>query len=200
MPIKKKVIKRSRPKRTNLGLFSIDMLSQYGVYYPSRTLFITGEIGETTLNKVLSGIELLDKEGELLTIKLSSPGGCMYDGLGIYDALRNCKSRVRIIGYGTIMSMAAIILQAADEGERWLMPNSTVMCHLGSSRIDENHPTQVKRTLVEYDRIGARGFGILAANMGLTLGQFNKKYTFDVYMDAENAISRGIADRVVESY
>lgn len=175
-----------------------NFLRDYGANLANRTLLLSGDIEKPTLDRLMGALEVLDKSRELITVKLFSFGGSIYEGLGIYDALRYCKSTIRIIGFGAVMSMGTVILQAADEGERWLMPNSTVMCHMGGNSLTYDHPEQNRRNLAEADRVRDRAFTIVSNRMSVTLKAFNKKFQFDTYMAAEDAVGLGIADKVVD--
>lgn len=190
----------SKPKQhlARRSVLGLDVASEFGAYFHTRTLLLSGDVDKNRLDRVLGALELLDREGTTITVKMFSYGGSFYEGFGIYDALKSCKSRVEVIGYGAVMSMATVLLQAADEGGRFLMPNSTIMMHMGDNSSGYDHPTQTRRTIDEMDRIRNRAFNIVAKRMGITLAQFNKKFLFDVYYDADTAVAKGVADAVIK--
>ena len=168
-------------------------LFDYGVHLASRTLFLFDEINRPAAAKVLMGLQVLG-EGEL-TVKISTRGGCRVAGLSIYDGIREC-AEARAIGYGEVCSMGVVILQAAAQRE--LMPNSVVMVHPGYSSVGVDHDENTQRTAEYARRQRDRCCEILAERMGITLKRFLRRFTWDTYLTARQAVELGLADRVVE--
>jgi ATP-dependent Clp protease protease subunit len=168
-------------------------LFDYGVHLASRTLFLFDEINRPTAAKMLMGLQVLG-EGEL-TVKISTRGGCRVAGLSIYDGIRECAD-ARAIGYGEVCSMGVVILQAAAQRE--LMPNSVVMVHPGYSSVGVDHDENTQRTAEYARRQRDRCCEILAERMGITLKRFLRRFTWDTYLTARQAVELGLADRVLE--
>jgi ATP-dependent Clp protease protease subunit len=179
---------------------------EYGVWLPGKTLDLTGDIDEQSAFKALKGLKILDSLASEtpITIRLSTLGGDEYDGLTIFDAIRDCKSRVEIIGFGKVMSMGGIILQAADPDGRLLMPNSTVLVHQGTWGLPDDHPENIQRQAKEAKRLDGRINRILyersklTATTALTQKQFIAGIQWDMYYTPIAAISAGLADKIVE--
>ena len=170
-------------------------LFDYGVHLASRTLFLFDEINRPTAAKVLMGMQVLGA-GEI-TVKISTRGGCRAAGLSIYDGMRECPD-VRTVGYGEVCSMGAVILQAAAVRE--LMPNAVVMVHPGYSSVGFDHDENTQRTAEYAKRMRDRCCEILAGKMGITLKQFLRRFTWDTYLSARQAVELGLADRVLEPH
>ena len=171
-------------------------LFDYGVHLESRTLFLFEEINRPTAAKLLMGLQVLGGEGPL-TVKISTRGGCRAAGLSIYDGMRACPE-VRAVGYGEVCSMGAVILQAASVRE--LMPNSVVMVHPGYSSVGFDHDENTQRTAEYAKRMRDRCCEILAERMGITLKRFLRRFTWDTYLTAREAVELGLADRVLEPH
>ena len=170
-------------------------LFDYGVHLASRTLFLFDDISRPTAAKVLMGLQVLGA-GEL-TVKISTRGGCRAAGLSIYDGIRECTD-VRAVGYGEVCSMGAVILQAAAQRE--LMPNSVIMVHPGYSSVAVDHDENTQRTAEYARRQRDRCCEILAERMGITLKRFLRRFTWDTYLTARQAVELGLADRVIEPH
>lgn len=170
-------------------------LFDYGVHLASRTLFLFDEINRPTAAKVLMGLQVLG-DGEI-TVKISTRGGCRAAGLSIYDGMRECPD-VRTVGYGEVCSMGAVILQAAAQRE--LMPNSVIMVHPGYSSVGVDHDENTQRTAEYARRQRDRCCEILAERMGITLKRFLRRFTWDTYLSARQAVELGLADKVLEPY
>jgi ATP-dependent Clp endopeptidase proteolytic subunit ClpP len=124
----------------------IDQFMENDIYLPTRTIYMGSaytdyEGGESGVDhmmaeKIIKTLLILDnqdaesrKGNKPITIIMNNPGGEVYHGLAIYDAIRNCKNHVTIKVYGHAMSMGSWILQAADY--RVMTPNSRIMIHYG---------------------------------------------------------------------
>ena len=68
--------------------------------------------------------KLLEKEYKQVNISINSPGGSVWEGLEIYNILRNYNGKVRANILGLAASMASVIAMAADE---IIMPEAAAM-------------------------------------------------------------------------
>ena len=72
-----------------------------------------------------------------ILIHMHMPGGDWQDCLGIYDVIKNSKSKVIIVAYAKVESSSTVLLQAADL--RILSPNTNFLIHYGSISVDNEH-------------------------------------------------------------
>lgn len=72
-----------------------------------------------------------------ILVHMHLPGGDWQDCLGIYDHLKNSKSKIAIVAYAKVESSSSVLLQAADL--RILSPNTNFLIHYGSLSIDNEH-------------------------------------------------------------
>lgn len=72
-----------------------------------------------------------------ILVHMHLPGGDWQDCLGIYDNIKNSKSKVGIVAYAKVESSSSVLLQAADL--RILSPNTNFLIHYGSLSIDNEH-------------------------------------------------------------
>lgn len=176
----------------------------YGIDLTNKTLMLAGPIGPELLLRTTAAIDQIKlNQEDCLTVLLSTEGGSIYDGLGIYDLLKWVQSEkkccVKIIGIGYVMSMGAVIMQAATPGLRELLPNSTVMVHLGHETTPADiHPKERERLVSEFDRVGKIAFTIIADAMGMSYTKWKKSHEYDTYFDAESAVRLGLADRILK--
>lgn len=97
---------------------------------------INGIIGiDTTYDAVIQ--QLKECRGDL-EVHIDSPGGYVYSGIAIYNALRNYQGgKVEIIVYGLSASMASYIMLAGDSLS--LCSNAVVMIHNPSTTINGDY-------------------------------------------------------------
>jgi len=139
----------------------VDQFMDNGIYLPTRTIYMGSvhnlsddeESGtdHSMAERFLKALHILDnqdaasKRGEKpINIIMNNVGGDEYHGMGIYDAIDNCRNHVTIRVHGHAMSMGSIILQAADR--RLMTPNSRIMIHYGTFGIHDHSKTSYKWT------------------------------------------------------
>jgi ATP-dependent protease ClpP protease subunit len=105
--------------------FSGDDSNEPGVDYRSAITF----------EKNLRYLNTLSLDPILVHMHL--PGGDWQDCLGIYDNIRNSKSKVGIVAYAKVESSSTVLLQAADL--RILSSNTNFLIHYGSISVDNEH-------------------------------------------------------------
>lgn len=120
---------------------NIDQFHTTGLYYPTKTIELSGEINLERYQTFLRNFHPLD-DGSPITILLNSEGGDINQGRAIYDLIKNSKSHVTIKVYGEACSAATFILQAADE--RIMSSNSYLMLHIGEENHSETHPRNIE--------------------------------------------------------
>lgn len=102
-----------------------DSEEEGGVNYKSAIVF----------EKNLRYLNLLSSDPILIHMHL--PGGEWQDCLGMYDAIKNSKSKIAILAYAKVESSSSVLLQSADL--RIIMPNINVLIHYGSFSLNDEH-------------------------------------------------------------
>ena len=136
-----------------------------GVDYDRRTVFIFGEINQDSSYKAIVALQALDRDDGEIRIILNSDGGGEADGYAIYDTILLCRNHISIDGYGSVMSIAAAILQAGDE--RRVSPNASFMIHNGSAPGEETMQQNAIMDLAkQLEKDNQRYYQILATGSG----------------------------------
>lgn len=177
----------------------LDKLMDHGFDPSSRTIFLMDDIDEFTVEPAMKALHVLDRSAGDITIRLTSNGGDWYSGMALYDAIQACENEVTIIGMGQVMSMGGIILQAADH--RILSERATVLVHYGSDWYSGHVKDMIQRAK-EAERGNRDMEDLFLARIrekhpGFTREQFKQKFTFDVYMSAQEAVDFGLADSIL---
>ena len=176
-------------------------LSQRVIYLGSETTDVEGSESAVDAGMAKSfeismrALEHADKKGPI-TIIMNNPGGNWYHGMAIYDRITDSPCHVTVIGTGHVMSMASIILQAADK--RLLSRNATILLHSGSNGFF-GHSLDFNRAADENKRILSDMEQIYLGRMiekdpTSTLDKVRQLVQFDSYMDPTKAIRLGLAD------
>lgn len=166
----------------------------------NRRIFIHGEINDDLANDFLSQMLYLEQESsDPITIYINSPGGSVNAGLVIYDCIQASELKINLVCAGMAASMAAVILAGGKKGHRFILPHSKVMIHepLISNGVGGS-ATSIKNisdSIIETRELVNK---ILAKHTGKTLKEVNKATSFDNYMNAEEAITFGLCDKVTK--
>lgn len=168
----------------------------------SSTHFLIGEIEEENVNACVQWLvyeNLNPKPDKILTIYINSQGGDLYQSLGLIDLMRNSQIPVRTIGYGSVMSAAFLILASGTKGERYIAPNTGIMCHQFSLSEETGKYHDIRAARKETDRLNRVMFDILKEATGLDSKIIKTKLLppHDVYMTASEMVDFNAADHIL---
>jgi enoyl-CoA hydratase/carnithine racemase len=119
----------------------------------------------------------------------------VFDGIAIYNALRNHPAYVTTRVDGIAASIASVIAQAGDR--RIMQPAAQVMIHnaWGMTVGDNRDHDEMADLLRQQDAVLA---GIYAARSGRSADDFRPLMDAETWMTAERAVAEGLADEIVE--
>ena len=196
-------------KRVNRD--EIDRFHDYGLYVPSRTIYMGSECVSDTdssdsgtdaimAEKMIKNLNILDSASqEPIVIIMNNPGGDVNHGLAIYDAIKVCRSHVTIKVFGYAMSMGSIILMSADE--RHMSKMSSQMIHYGTMAVDGHAKTTYKQA-DENKRIDKWMEQMYLKRIqekqpDFTLARLQRMLDHDTFLTAEESVELGLADKVI---
>jgi len=181
----------------------------YGVDLKNRRIYFgvnldTHDVSEST-DFTLSSVELAvramhrmatDAPGKPIELHMSSYGGDTYAMLKLHDEILACPCQIRFVGSGPIMSSASFIMAVCDE--RTLHPNAVVMVHELSDDQGRNKHTDIAINANENKRLMDQLCSIYEANSRMPKEFWLDICQRDVYLTASEAVSLGLADKIVE--
>jgi ATP-dependent Clp protease protease subunit len=188
--------KEEQPK-SDLMMFS-KKLERY--FFDTRSVHLWGVVDDKSAKDVVSKLLLLDadKPGEEIKFYINSPGGVVTSGMVIYDTMRMLKSPVSTICMGLAASMGSILLSGGKKGKRFIYPSGEVMIHQPSlGGYIRGVSTDLEIQARQTKRVKDMGARILAENCGKTFEQIMADFDRDYWMNAEEAISYGIVDKII---
>ncbi|GAB6119586.1 head maturation protease, ClpP-related [Dysgonomonas termitidis] len=131
-----------------------------------------------------------------VVIRLHSPGGEVFDGNAMYNAMKQSGLHIKIVVDGMAASMASFLLLAADEVE--VPDNALIMIHRPYSYAEGNADAiegDIK-VLRDIENEMIKGY---AAKTGLTPEEVKNMWFdgVDHWLNADEAISYHLADRKI---
>lgn len=182
-------------EQTGKGERSYDIYSRL---LKDRIIFLGEEIDDhvaTLVTMQLLHLEAEDPEKDI-SLYINSPGGSVTAGLAIYDTMNYIKPDVSTICVGMAASMGAVLLSSGTKGKRFALPNAEIMIHqpLGGARGQAQdikiHADWILKTREKLNKI-------LAKNTGQNIKKIEKDTDRDNFMDASQAVSYGLIDKVI---
>jgi ATP-dependent Clp protease protease subunit len=163
-----------------------------------RIVFLGTQVEEASANVIVAQLLHLEAEDPDTDIRLyvNSPGGDVYAGLAIYDAMQFVKPDVQTYCVGMAMSMGALILAAGTAGKRFVLPNSKVMIHQGSGGV-RGTPADIQIAAREILDQTRRYAEILALHTGRNVEEVERDIDRDRFLGPAEAVEYGLADKVL---
>jgi len=141
-------------------------------------------------------LEAEDPEKDIF-LYINSPGGSVYDGLGIFDTIQHIKPDVQTVCVGLAASMGAFLLCAGTLGKRSSLTHSRIMIHqpLGGARGQASDiRIQADEILYLKDKLNRE----LADRTGQPLDRIQTDTDRDFFMSPEEAKAYGLIDKVID--
>jgi len=173
----------------------------YSRLLKDRIVFLGGPVDDTTANLIIAQMLFLSNEDTKKDIHLyiNSPGGSITSGLAIYDTMQFLRCDVATYCVGQAASMAAVLLAGGKDNKRFLLSNNRILLHQPLITGQLIGPaTDLDIEAKEILRLRARLYNILAKHTGQTAEKVEKDCDRNLWLDAEEAISYGLADRILQ--
>jgi ATP-dependent Clp protease, protease subunit len=184
-------------EQTSRGERSYDIYSRL---LGERIIFLGQEVDDEIANLVVAQLIHLESEDpdKDISIYINSPGGSVYAGLAIYDAMQFIKPDVATVCYGIAMSMGSLLLTGGAEGKRMALKNSRILIHqpLGGFQGQASdiaiHAKETLNVRKKLDEIYAR-------HTGQDETQLREDMERDRFFTADQAVEYGLIDGIIES-
>lgn len=137
-------------------------------------------------------ISALDPQ-RALTVRINSPGGNVYDGVAILNALRGHPGTVTVVVDGLAASAASVIAMGGDEIV--INRNSEMMLHNGSALV-VGGSEDMRKMADRLEQVNANLASIYAERCGGTPEEWRAIMAAETWYSAEEAVAAGLADRV----
>jgi ATP-dependent Clp protease protease subunit len=170
-------------------------------FLEQRKIFLWGAVTDETakdLTEKLLYLEAIDP-GKEIFFYINSPGGSITAGMAVYDTMQLVTSPITVIVTGMAASMGSILLSGARKGRRLIYPHARVLIHqpLIAGRFI-GPATDINIQAQEMEKLRSELNDILAKASGQPIERINKDTDRDFYLNAQEAIAYGLADRIVD--
>ncbi|HTQ11075.1 MAG TPA: ATP-dependent Clp protease proteolytic subunit [Fimbriimonadaceae bacterium] len=183
-------------EQTARGERSYDLWSRL---LKDRIVFLGTPVDDYVANLIVAQFLFLEKEDPDKDIEfyINSPGGSVSAGLAIYDTMQIVKPDVATTCVGQAASMGAVLLAGGAAQKRSCLKHARVMIHQVSAGF-QGTTADINVQAAEINRYMDTLMEIIARHTGREPGQVRKDVDRDYFMSADEAVTYGIVDRVVE--
>jgi ATP-dependent Clp protease, protease subunit len=182
------------------GMGPVAMLIQKK-FLAQRKIFLWGAVTDESAKDLTEKLLYLEAigPGKEITFYINSPGGSVTAGMAVFDTMKLITSPITVVVTGMAASMGSILLSGAPKGRRLLYPHSRVLIHqpLISGRM-VGPATDINIQAKEMEKLRSEMNQILADASGQPLERINRDTDRDFYLNAQEAIAYGLADRIVD--
>jgi len=166
-----------------------------------RVIMLDTEVSELSASLIVSQLLFLESDDtdKDISLYINSPGGVITAGMAIYDTMQFIKPDVHTFVTGQACSMGSFLAQAGAPGKRFMLPSARHMIHQPSGgargmqsdiEIQYKEITKMKQILTELY--------VKHNTAGKTYQDFERDMDRDTFMSAQEALSYGLCDKIVE--
>ncbi len=164
-----------------------------------RIVFLGEPVTSESANRIVAQLLFLEAEDpdKDIYLYINSPGGSVYDGLGIFDTMQHIKPDVHTVCVGLAASMGAFLLCAGTKGKRSSLTHSRIMIHqpLGGAR---GQASDIRIQADEILYLKKKLNQELADRTGQPLERVEGDTDRDFFMSPAEAVEYGLIDKVIE--
>ncbi|EGO8462006.1 Clp protease ClpP [Escherichia coli] len=147
-----------------------------------------------TASRIAGALRSLN--GADVTVNINSPGGDMFEGLAIYNLLREYEGKVTVKVLGLAASAASIIAMAGDEVQigrgAFLMIHNCWVYAMGN----RHDLAQIAADMAPFDKAMS---DIYQARSGLDADTVDKMMDGETYIGGSEAVEKGFADSLLSA-
>lgn len=131
-----------------------------------------------------------------LRVRINSPGGSVFEGIAIANALRSHPANVTVQVDGIAASIASVIAMAGDRIE--MAPNTMLMIH-DASGVAVGDASVMEEMAELLDLISDNIADAYAARAGGTRDEWRARMKAETWYLPEDAVANGLADEAVQA-
>lgn len=154
-------------------------------------VYIYDEIGYYGVSASEFAQELDKTNASTINLRINSPGGDVFDGVAIYNALKAHPATVAVTVDGLAASAASYIAMA---GDTIAMARGAEMMIHEASGICIGNAVDMRDLAERLDKIGDKIAGFYAERAGGNVTDWRERMMAETWYNGEEAVAAGLAD------
>jgi ATP-dependent Clp protease protease subunit len=173
-------------------------MDPFSLLFKERIVFLGTPINDMVANSIIAQLLWLNSENpnQPINLYINSPGGIVYAGLAIYDAMQMITAPVSTVAVGVTASMGTVLLAAGAKGRRYALPHATVHMHPAGGGA-QGYTEDVRIAFREQERVQTQLFHLVGKHTGHHWREIEDYFERDRYMNAIEAKNFGLVDEVL---
>ncbi len=170
----------------------------FSLLLKERIVFLGTKVDDTSANLVVAQLLYLnsiDPKREI-NLYINSPGGVVYSGLAIYDAMQMITAPVSTVAVGITASMGTALLCSGAKGKRFALPHATIHMHPTGGGA-QGYTEDVRIATREQERLQTQLFHLMGKHSGHSWKEIEEYFLRDRYLNALEAKAFGLIDEVL---
>lgn len=166
-------------------------------------ILVYGYIGAEYENGIIASdfvnqLKALENDHPLINVKINSPGGNVFDGIAMYNAMKSCKAVIHTYNVGVAASMGSILLMAGAKA--YMSKSARTMTHQASSGVF-GKADEMRASAALLESINKTMCGIYADKTGFTDEDCTAKFLkpTDTWFTAQEALSNKLIDGIYDA-
>jgi ATP-dependent Clp protease protease subunit len=170
----------------------------FSLLLKERIIFLGTGINDAVANLVVAQLLYLNSldQKQQINLYINSPGGVVYAGLAIYDAMQMIQAPVSTVVVGVSASMGTALLCSGAKGKRYALPHATIHMHPTGGGA-QGYTEDVRIATREQERLQTQLFHLMGKHSGHTWKEIEEFFLRDRYMTAPEAKAFGLIDEVL---
>ena len=171
----------------------------YSLLLKERIIFLGTAINDQVANAIIAQFLFLEREDPERDINfyINSPGGSVYAGLAMFDAMQMIRPDVATYCVGLAASFGTVLLCSGAKGKRYALPNATIHMHQVISGA-QGQASDIERHAKEIISLRSRLNEIYVNHTGKDLKTIESALDRDTFMTSDDAKKFGLIDKVVQ--
>lgn len=171
----------------------------YSLLLNERVVMLGTEVNAQSANLIVAQLLFLNREdpNQRIQLYIQSPGGEVYSGMAIFDAMRSIQAPISTTAVGWTASFGTVVLIAGTKGMRHALPSATIHMHQPHGGT-EGQASDIVIAAKEYQRMKDMLTDIFVEQTGQTRETIVRDNDRDRYFGAYEAVEYGLIDSVIE--
>ncbi|MEO1644208.1 MAG: ATP-dependent Clp protease proteolytic subunit [Chloroflexota bacterium] len=170
----------------------------FSLLLKNRVVMLGTQVNSQSANLIVAQLLFLDREDsdQRIQMYINSPGGEVYAGMAIYDAMQEIQAPVSTVAMGQTASFGTVVLTAGETGMRHALPHSTIHMHqpLGGA---QGQVSDMKIVVEHYQELKEDLLDIFVAHTGQDRDRLEQDMDRDYFMRPQAALEYGLIDSIL---
>lgn len=170
----------------------------FSLLLKERIVMLGTQISSQSANLIVAQLLFLDREDpdHKIQLYIQSPGGEVYAGLAMYDAMQQINAPVSTVAVGQTASFGTVLLAGGEAGMRHALPHATIHMHQPHGGT-QGYVSDMNIVVEEYTRLKKDLTEIFVQHTGQEYATIERDIDRDYFLSARDAVEYGLVDSIL---